>query len=388
MWLKLLGEIMIYYALGSALITGDELFTPSVQEKITEFTSNLLKTKTSEEITFSNGIMSPQDFTETITTLNTNNQIEFKPIGLCLPLTIMIREVYTGKYPKTNIFSGKKGMLITSAVKSIATFEAKPKAINFLQNEIGSHHRTSRPSASTQGTPIIFYSPALLERALTLDLTMVFDNFPKEIFEQVGNFFSSAAGLPIFLAQSAYLVGAGMLLKLIGDAGEAIFDGNPSFNSSDAIDIFLPGSPPMLPGFALITSGNVDELDQNFRDAYKINSEGKVVDSAGKQYTGDVPYIVISLDGTKSEELESFTPTAASAAVLSKFFGVKNKQEQSLDVLLNALKLYNDFSYRKQIDQLDEKIATTTDKDEKAAFQKKRDALLKNIGENLLKPKT
>ena len=193
MWLKLLGEIMIYYALGSALITGDELFTPSVQEKITEFTSNLLKTKTSEEITFSNGIMSPQDFTETITTLNTNNQIEFKPIGLGLPLTIMIREVYTGKYPKTSIFSSKKGMLITSAVKSIATFEAKPKAINFLQNEIGSHHRTSRPSASTQGTPIIFYSPALLERALTLDLTMVFDNFPKEIFEQVGNFFSSAS---------------------------------------------------------------------------------------------------------------------------------------------------------------------------------------------------
>ena len=257
-----------------------------------------------------------------------------------------------------------------------------------MQNEIKSKHRTSRPSASTQGTPIIFYSPALLERSLTLDLTIIFDNFPKEIFEQVGNFFSSAAGLPIFLAQSAYLVGAGMLLKIIGDIGEAVFDGNPSFNSSDAIDIFLPGSKPMLPGFALITDSNVDQLDPNFRNNFQINSAGKVVNSAGKEYDGDVPYLVISLDGTKSDELKDFTPTAASAAVLSKFFGVKNKQEQSLDVLLDALKLYNDFSYRKQIDQLDEKITNSTDKDEKADLQKKREALLKNIGETLLKPKT
>ena len=68
---------MIYYALGSALITGDELFTPSVQEKISELTTNLLKKEKAENLNFSNGMMSAQDFTETVTTLNTNNQIEF-----------------------------------------------------------------------------------------------------------------------------------------------------------------------------------------------------------------------------------------------------------------------------------------------------------------------
>ena len=67
-----------------------------------------------------------------------------------------------------------------------------------------------------------------------------------------------------------------MLLKIIGDIGEAVFDGNPNFNSSDAIDIFLPGSKPMLPGFALITDSNVDQLEPDFRNNFQINSSGKV----------------------------------------------------------------------------------------------------------------
>lgn len=121
---------------------------------------------------------------------------------------------------------------------------------------------------------------------------------------------------------------------------------------------------------------------------YQVNQNGQVVDQSGKVYKGEVPYIVISLDGTKTDEYNSFTPTAAGAAVLSRFFGVKNKQEQSLDILLNALKLYNDFSYRQQIDQLDKQIADLPGGAEKDALVKKREALVKNIMQEILKPKS
>jgi len=379
---------MLYYALGSSLITADEMFSPTTTEKIADFTAGLIGNKKVETVKFSTGTLDKKNFVRSFSSTATKPPIAFQPIGLGLPLTVMIREVYTGKYPKGNLFGSKKDLLVTSAIKSIASFEAKPKALNFLVNGVKSGSRLERPAASSQGTPIVFYSPALLERSLTLDLTMVFDNFPQETFDQIGNFFTAAGGLPIFLAQSAYLIGAGMLVKLFGDIGEAIFDGNPNFVSSDAIDIFLPGSPPIPPGFVLITSDNVDQTDPDFREQYQVNQNGQVVDRSGKVYKGEVPYIVISLDGTKTDEYNSFTPTAASAAVLSRFFGVKNKQEQSLDILLNALKLYNDFSYRQQIDQLDIQIAGMPDGAEKDTLVKKREALVKNIMQEILKPKS
>lgn len=255
---------MLYYALGSSLITADEMFTPRTTEQIVDFAAGLAGNKKVAPVKFSTGTLDKKNFVRNFSLTATKPPIAFQPIGLGLPLTVMIREVYTGKYPKGNLFGNKKDLLVTSAIKSIASFEAKPKALNFLVNGVKSGSRLERPAASSQGTPIVFYSPALLERSLTLDLTMVFDNFPQETFDQIGNFFTAAGGLPIFLAQSAYLIGAGMLVKLIGDIGEAIFDGNPNFVSSDAIDIFLPGSPPIPPGFVLITSDNVDQTDPRF----------------------------------------------------------------------------------------------------------------------------
>lgn len=378
---------MIYYALGDALITRDELLTPPVYKKVTEFGASQLENIKTDPVDLSTGEMTTENFAKTFLQLDDKKPVEFQPIGLGLPLTIMIREVYTGKYPKGNIFGGKKDMLVTSAIKSIVSFEAKPKAINFLMDKVKTGSRIERPSPSSQGTPIMFYSPALLERSLTLELNIVFDNFPRESFEQIGNFFTAASGVPIFLAHGTYLIGAGTLLKLLGSAGETLFDESPVFTSTDAIDIFLPGKPPIPPGYALITSDNIDQIDPSFRDQYRVNHKGEVVDTTGNRYKGEVPYIVISLDGTRGDEFNSFTPTAAGAAILSRFFGIKNRQEQSLDVLLNALKLYNDFSYRQQIDLLDKRIANSTDLEEIDVLTKKRMTLLKNITEDLLKPK-
>jgi len=311
--------------------------------------------------------------------------IPFIAVGIGKPMSVRISEVYTGNY-KTGLFGGSKDMLITSAVKSIAAFDAKPRAINFLTKAVGKHTRLERPAATQQGTPYVFYSPALLDRSLTMDLTIVFDTFPKDVFDGIGSAFQEAAGIPIFLAQSVYLLAAGALIKLIGTAGEAFFDGKPSFDQSVPLDIELAGRPPLQPGFALITDKDVDTVDHTFRHTYHVNENGQVVDNSNRPYAEDVAYIVIAINGAEQKELASFAPTAASSAVIDRFFGAKPNQQILIDTLTDAIKLANDLKFRKKADELQTAIGNTTDTTRQAELQTQRDAYVTNILETLLKP--
>ena len=277
-------------------------------------------------------------------------------------------------------------MLVTSALKSITVFDAKPRAVNFLQSKVEPNSRLNRPQASGQGTPLVFYSPALLEKSLTLDVAIVFDQFPQAVFDTLGSIFSAAAGIPLFLPYSVYLLAAGMLTKIAGNAGEALFDGKPVFDRTEGLDIYFPGSPPLPPGFRLITPDNVDLVEPGFRDKYHVNAVGAVVDASDQPYRGKMPYIVISVDGTEQPEFASFTPTAASAAILSKFFGT-GEQGQIANDLIKAVQVFNDVVFRTQVDKLDAEIKKARTAKEKAALKEKREALVKNIAEELLKPK-
>lgn len=378
---------MLYYAHGNAILTPEEILEPTVYDALVNFHKGLGTGKSPTPVPLPTGELSEDNVITGVTPLPNDQPIKFQEIGLGKPLTIMIREVYTGKYPKGGLFEKGKDMLITSAIKSAAVSNAKPLALNFLKNKVTGGSRLERPAASEQGTPFVFYSPALLEKSLTMDLKMVFDTFDQEIFNQVGDAFNAAAGIPIFLAQSFYLIAAGMITKMIGKAGEAIFDGKPVLDSSDAVDIYLPGKPPLPAGFLLITSDNVDAVDKDFRKKYQVNASGKVVDSIGNEYKGEIPYIVASADGAEQEELKDFTPTAVSAAMLNRFFGVKDGQSVAIDIVIDALKLYNDVSFRKQLERVDEQLAGMADGPAKEELKKKRAALLANITEDLLKPK-
>lgn len=307
------------------------------------------------------------------------------PIGPGIPLTLDIREVYTGAYPQNTFFADPKSMLITSAVKSIATFEAKPRAINFLTKNIETGSRITHPPASEQGTPYLFYSPALLERSLTLDLSIVFDEFPKEIFSTIGNAFKSAAGLPIFLSHSIYLIAVGEILRIAGEFGESMFDGKPVMETSVSIDVDLPGTIPAVAGFMLVVPPNINQLEPDFLTTHQIRN-GTLIDQSGNPYNGEIPYIILSVDGTKRDDLAGFAPTAASSAILSQFFGVKEGQPISLTPLMDALKIYNDFNFRSEIDRIDKTISTMKDGADKDQQKLKREALLKNITTEILKP--
>ncbi|QEH36106.1 hypothetical protein OJF2_46660 [Aquisphaera giovannonii] len=318
-------------------------------------------------------------------------QVPFKEIGIGLPLTISIREVYTGEHPAVPWWMGaRKDMLVTSAVKSVATYAAKPMALNFLTRGVSPKTRMRSSDAASVGTPILFYSPALTERSLTLDLSMVFDAFPEELFQGMSNAFNATAGVPIFLTSSAYLIAAGSIVKIAGRIGESLFDGKPAFEASEPIHIDWPGEVPAPPGFALITPRDIDRQSPGFRRKHSIK-DGTLVDHQGRQYAGEIPYIIISLDGKSDDALAGFTPTAASAAILSRFFGLRDGQSRPLDTLVDALKVYNDLHFRQEVDRIDEELgqirgSSDADKKRREELQGRRRTFLKNISSKELRP--
>jgi hypothetical protein len=377
---------MLYYAQGTAIVAAEEYGWKS-REELPQFMAAYQKNpNTAVPVEFSTGRLEASNYLTGIDTGDSSGVERFQPIGMEKPLVVRIREIYTGKNPVTGLFPGKRDLLVTSAVKSIFSYEEEPRALNFLKKKVAAYSRIKRPAAVEEGTPIVFYSPALLDRSLTLTLTMVFDTFPQEIFKTIGALLQTTAGIPIFVAQSGYLLAAGSLTQIFGALGEALFDHQPAFEQSEPLDISLAGEQTLDAGFRLVTIEDLDRVDSEFRVKYHVNSCGQVVDDNGIAYAGDIPYVVITIDGTPDDKLKSFAPVTASAAILSRFFGSGDRPQQIEASMMDALKLYSDFRFRKEADRLNDQINRTTDEAAKADLVRQREALTKNILEDLLKP--
>ncbi len=374
---------MIYYIQGSAILNEGEMFDKDNSQKIESFYKEIRNKMKPKKIEFSTGVLSAE--TAQLNMVE-GKHILFEPIGKNLPLNIRIIRIYTGKYPKGDIFSKTKGMLFTSAVKSIYSYGAKPRAMNFLKKNVLHNTSIETPAATEEGTPTVFYSPALIDDELILDLTMVFDQFPQEAFNTVNNIFQGAAKIPLFLAKGAFLLTVGSVIKLAGSVGEKLFDCKPIFDITESLKIHIPGFPQIEAGFLLITDQDLDSIEPGFRNKYKLVDD-KLVDDKGNEYEGDMPYIIISLDGTRNDELKSFVPAIAGASILSKFLGIKENTSQESEQIINAIKIFNDYTYRKEIDKLDGIIKKLPAGDSKIAeLEEKRKSLENNILDELFKP--
>src|SRR4051812_33936040 len=86
-----------------------------------------------------------------------------EPIGAGKPLSIIIRHVYTGRFPKGAVFGGsRRDLLLTSAVRDVlTTFNAAPRAINILKRRIPHRSDIKGVDATENGTPLVFYTPAV-----------------------------------------------------------------------------------------------------------------------------------------------------------------------------------------------------------------------------------
>ena len=343
------------FVIGNKQVSADEL-----KEKSALGTLKSLQTGTDPKarVAFSTG-----EVTRSAVLESTPETPGFTPIGIGKPMSIEILTVYTGDAPTKGLFSKTSDLLVVSGVKAVETFAAQPKAINQLVPKIGDNQYL-QPSAFDQGSPIVYYTPSVVNDTTLCSFQMVTDRFDQDIFDQVASLFSQAAGLPIFAPQSSYLLAGSYLIKIAAKLGNALVDRGPFLSADLTLRFDTPDIPVSMAQNAVL----YDDRNQAELSGYEVRFDGgslKLVDpSSGKAYSGDAPYIIVSLDGRERDSLQSFTPTIAQASMLEKFYGSGDPGGAVLQALGSALELYNDFEsrqkaegYAKTLDELKQKIS-------------------------------
>jgi hypothetical protein len=307
---------------------------------------------------------------------------QFADIGFGKPLSIVIRHVYTGQFPQKRLLGGNPPMLVTSSLKDITTTSGAAQAINLLQQNVKAGSRIASPAASDSGTPLVYYSPAVASPLITASILMVFQNFDQELFNHVSQLFTSLGGIPIFMPASAYLIGAGTLLKLAGNVANAFLNGHPVLNQPMQLDFSIGGGSIPVPGFWLISENPIDVSSYVFD-----TNNGLTNKTTGQPYDGPEPFVLLSLDGAKQDSLAKFTPLLASASVLGQFLNQQNSTAVALDAISSSIGVANDVMFRKKADAIKQQIAALPkDSPDLPNLQKEYSAYLANIQEAVLKP--
>ena len=95
---------------------------------------------------------------------------------------------------------------------------------------------------------------------------------------------------------------------------------------------------------------------------------------------------MLLLDGTRNDRLSSFAPTAASAALLDRFLSQKEGSQVAIEKITDAFKLYSDFQYRREADDLFRRLTELpANQPERSKVEQRRAAAMATILEPLLK---
>ena len=368
---------MITYSYGSALVPMDEIVSRAATGEVGKFLT-ASKASPAASLEFSTG---------TVRASELSAGPDFVPVGLYKPLRVEIRQVYTGSNPHSFLGIGSKGMLVASAMKGITTYDAAPRAVNYLREDAAQHTAYREVAATNVGTPLVLYTKALTSASTLITLEVIFQSFPAQLFQTMTKLFSSASSIPLFAPASEYLIAASTVSKIVGDLGKALFDGKPAFKQTEPISFITPGTNLPTARFVLLTN---DSADPSLYQKYKIDDTGSLVAiSDGAPYKGDEPYVIIFLDGREVSDYENFQPTAASAALLERFYNIGANVVQPADSLIQAMQLLSDMKYRTDADALAQQIsALPAGSPELTDKQAKLNALIANISNSLLKPKS
>jgi len=376
----------IWYAVGNALVSRDEMVEKVALGDMERFRTALASKPAEAKLDFTFGRASAENFLTAFSD-DEGKLIGFEEIGPGKPLTVAIRHVYVGDEPRDGIIFDKNDVLVTSAMKSIAAYKGQPRAVNFVRRNMAKGDSIRTVHATEEGTPLICYTPALTVKSSVVTVEVAFDEFDEELFETLQSAFSEAAGIPLFAPASGYLIGAGIVSRLIGRMGNAIFDSEAEFKQTEEITFVFPGSARAVARFALLLR---DDAPQLILKDYEVGPEGKLVriDDPKKAYDGPEPYVVLVIDGRQSDEYKDFTPTAASAALLQRFYNVREGSAKPMGALLDAVKLASDMSFRCKAERLAERMKEADPgSDQYKALAAEREACIKNIVMEDLKPK-
>lgn len=307
-----------------------------------------------------------------------------EPVGTGKPLSIILRHLYTGRYPKGSAFSGsRRDVLITSAVRDVfTTFNAAPRAVNILKRRVPAGSDIGGIDATESGTPLIFYTPAVTMVSTTVTLEMAFDDFPDELVSRVGGAIASAGGVPLFGPYGPVMIGVGMAIKMASSVVNSLADSRAEFSVSERLEFELPDGGDVAAGHRVLCEPSFDPTPYTFKLGTGL------VDKDGRPYHGDQPYAVLLLDGKRHDSFKDFAPTAATAAILERFLQQKDGSEIGIGPMIDAVKVFSDLRFRREADKLSASLSTLApDSGDFKALKKKVDALLANIGEDLLRPK-
>ncbi|MEL7251044.1 MAG: hypothetical protein AAFO03_21640 [Bacteroidota bacterium] len=299
----------------------------------------------------------------------------FQPIGIGKPLVIRLHGAYTGEL--SSIWASKQDILVASAIKNDTTFAAASLAIHQVFDK-RRKYELLHPAASNEGTELIYYSKALDENRLLVDLKLLADSFDERVIDDIGNTLTLAGGLPIFLPAMPYLIAGGQLLRSAGSILNRILERVPLLQYTFDVSQDIAGLENTVSGFRI----GINPFHREELKGYEVTrapglSNQFYLAKNGQAYKGSAPYIIISLDGSSVDRYEGFKATLASADLLRRFAG--ESPDSNLSDVRKMLEVYNDFKYLKALDKAEKKLSKTTDQEEKERIQKKIDAYRKNI---------
>lgn len=296
---------------------------------------------------------------------------QFVPIGLGKPLTILIREIYTGRHPVKAFLGGaQKPMAVVTGLKDYSVCAASSRAVNFLQKSVGPKTHITAPSTFQDGTNVVAYSPAVVADSLHFTVEIAFDRFDEGLFDTISKGLVTGAGIPVLMPAAGYFLAASGLVKIAGNLADGLVDGKAAFSVTDSLDFNMPGVVPPAADFRILCHFDATSM--------KYQPGKGLVKQDGNPYDGDEPYVVISLDGAPRKSLESFAPTIATAGVVKQFFNVQDGAEVSINALLDGIKLANDMRFRQRAEDVRKQLDGAAAAD-KAALQGQLEALNKNI---------
>lgn len=306
-------------------------------------------------------------------------------IGIGRPLSAELAYVYTGSLSKPGWH--RPDMLLASSVKKLPVYDAAPRAMQTVLQGVSEKFGFSSLPANIPGTPLIYHTPSLTDRGITVTIEMIFDRFPSETFDQIGNMLSTAAGIPVFAPAGAYLMAGSIIVKLFAKVAEAIIDGRPAFAENLNINVDRPLYQDTAPGFLVLCPPGTLAGAIGRKEFIPAGDRGLISAGGGAPYNGPDPYVIVSLDGSDRTDYASFTPTMAAASVLSRFLHIGDGQPTATGLMIEALKAYNDIHYRSLADSAKKRLADLDPNSEEAKNLKKLlEAYIKNIGNDDLRP--
>jgi hypothetical protein len=276
---------------------------------------------------------------------------EAPPVEFGRPLHLEVITAYTGRALRRR----KTDLVVTSAVKYAASHEAMPKAVNQLFQGV-SGGQSLRPGAFNQGSPTVFYSPALDESTLLFGLDMVLDSVDDKVFETLTDLFGYAAGIPVFAPARSLLMAGTHVVRTATNLARALFETGPLLRSRYEIRFNdpwyrLPRAGLMVLWPEGLSDHEIARLNGGFQIV--VGDGGQRVhlasnDARRAPYEGEVPYLIVNMSTRERPELAGFRPQHAAAALLEQFYGADSPTDAAVKVLKEALVVYSDLEYQRR----------------------------------------